>query len=313
MTRTTIALACLAALAGSAIAVPKAYLASVDGNIYRLTPNDTLELVSTVGQAPVAISAQEDHLVVADSFGRVVRVDPTTGNLLATYQIWHGISATAVTAAPNDQIFVADSTGNISYLDANGSEIDTYYAGMQVSAMLVDEPNLIIGSPNTFILSAPFGDPNFNFISACGGIVNSLVLTPTKLFAGDANGTVYRFDAAGGAYEATFPTATDAKGVALLNADLLVVGSNGTLEHLDPATGALISTVDLAVPVSGIIVADFPCAADTSPDGLLNLDDVNTFAIAFASGDMSADLDASGALNLDDVQLFAAAFTNGCP
>ncbi|MEZ6317774.1 MAG: PQQ-dependent sugar dehydrogenase [Phycisphaerales bacterium] len=54
--------------------------------------------------------------------------------------------------------------------------------------------------------------------------------------------------------------------------------------------------------------------ADVDHSGVLNLDDVNTFAAAFVSGAPAADINQDGAFNLDDVNLFAAAFVaGGCP
>ncbi|MEZ6318623.1 MAG: GC-type dockerin domain-anchored protein [Phycisphaerales bacterium] len=55
------------------------------------------------------------------------------------------------------------------------------------------------------------------------------------------------------------------------------------------------------------------CPADVNCDGTLNLDDVNTFAAGFISGDLIADVDGNGSLNLDDVNVFAASFIAGCP
>ncbi|MEZ6317747.1 MAG: GC-type dockerin domain-anchored protein [Phycisphaerales bacterium] len=57
-----------------------------------------------------------------------------------------------------------------------------------------------------------------------------------------------------------------------------------------------------------------PCnAADLTGGGMLNLDDVNLFAMFFIAQDPRADVDGNGVLNLDDVNTFAIAFTAGCP
>ncbi|MEZ6317685.1 MAG: lamin tail domain-containing protein [Phycisphaerales bacterium] len=53
--------------------------------------------------------------------------------------------------------------------------------------------------------------------------------------------------------------------------------------------------------------------ADVNADGVLNLDDINAFAIAFIGNDLAADCDGSGVLNLDDVNCFATGFLNPCP
>lgn len=315
MTRT----ACLALLAAAsaAHAAPKAYTASTDGHIHRIAPGGQPELVVTLDRTLTAITAHGDHLIVGDASGRVSRVDPATGAVLADYPVWDGVGVTAVTTTPGGDIFAADAQSNIVYLDPLGNEVDTYYSGMEVSAMLVDGDRLVIGSPNTLIFSAPFGstlgDPEFQFISACGGIVNSLVLTDTHLFAGDANGTVYRFGAGGGEYQTTFATATDAKGVEVLGGELLVLGSDGTLERRDPGTGALLGGWSIGAPGAALTTAEFACIADFEENGVLNLDDVDAFIAAFAAELPAADLNGSGTHTLDDVDLFIGAFFNGCP
>ena len=318
MTRT----ACLALLAAAtatlpAHAAPKAYTVSLDGAIHRIAPGGQPELVTTLDGTLTAVTAHADHLIVGDALGRVSRVDPASGAVLAEYQVWHGIGVAALSTTPAGDIFAADAQSNIVYLDPAGNEVDTYYSGVQVSAMLVDGDRLVIGSPNTLIFSAPFGatfgDPDFQFISACGGIVNSLVLTEAHLFAGDANGTVYRFGADGGEYQTTFATATDAKGVAALSGELLVLGSDGTLERRDPATGALLSGWSIGAPGSALTTADFACIADLEADDHLNIDDIDAFIAAFTAELPAADLDQSGTHTLDDVDLFIGAFSNGCP
>ncbi len=311
MTRLTTCIA-LGLAAGAAMSAPKVYLSSADGGVYELDASNTPVLLGTPGGFLNGITATRTELVTVDHAGVVAKLDPMTGASAPHAQLWHGIAGTALTAVGN-RVFVSDQTGNIVYLNENGDEETTYYAGMQVSAMLVDGDNLVIGSPNTFILTAPLGDPSFQFISACGGIVSSLVLTDAHLFAGDSNGTVYRFAADGGLYQTTFPTATDAAGVAVFDGALLVVGSDGTLERRDPDSGALLGTDALGVPVTGIVVANL-CPADVSADGDLDVDDVDGFVAAFLGADLAiADCDASGRLNIDDVDCFVSSFLAGCP
>ncbi|MEQ8771084.1 MAG: GC-type dockerin domain-anchored protein [Phycisphaerales bacterium] len=311
MTRLTTCVT-LALAAGAAFSAPKVYLSSTNGGVYELDTSYTPVLLGSPGGVINGIIATRTELVTVDHIGVLQKLDPLNGAVAPHAQLWHGIAGSAITNNGN-QVFVSDSAGNIVYFDENGDEVNTYYAGLEVSAMLVDGDNLVIGSPNTFILSAPFGDPNFQFISACGGIVNSLALTDTHLFAGDANGTVYRFTADGGAYETTFATTTDAKGVAVFEGELLVAGSDGTLEFRDPISGALLDTAELGIPVSGIVVANL-CPADISADGNLDVDDVDGFVAAFLGADMAlADCNASGELNIDDVDCFVASFLAGCP
>lgn len=49
------------------------------------------------------------------------------------------------------------------------------------------------------------------------------------------------------------------------------------------------------------------------PAGALGLADVQTFLLAFGSGDLVADLEPDGALDVDDIQVFLQSFAAGCP
>lgn len=55
------------------------------------------------------------------------------------------------------------------------------------------------------------------------------------------------------------------------------------------------------------------CRADINGDGVLNIDDIDEFLIAFPGGDLAADCDGSGTLNIDDVDCFVSTFLAGCP
>lgn len=76
-------------------------------------------------------------------------------------------------------------------------------------------------------------------------------------------------------------------------------------EALDPADIAAL------LPLPQLIE---PCSdADLSiPFGLLDLADVNSFAVAFLSGDPAADLSGNGLFDLSDINMFIAAFVPGC-
>ncbi|MEZ6317740.1 MAG: GC-type dockerin domain-anchored protein [Phycisphaerales bacterium] len=84
-----------------------------------------------------------------------------------------------------------------------------------------------------------------------------------------------------------------------------------TTVFFDAATATANGLPSISLALS--VAYAYTCPADVDGNGVLNLDDVNTFAIAFAAGDLIADVDANGVLNLDDVNLFALSFTAGCP
>jgi len=54
------------------------------------------------------------------------------------------------------------------------------------------------------------------------------------------------------------------------------------------------------------------CPGDMDRNGVLNLDDINLFALAFVENEADADVDGNGVRNLDDINVFAASFVGGC-
>lgn len=78
----------------------------------------------------------------------------------------------------------------------------------------------------------------------------------------------------------------------------------GELERGQPAGGVSVA-LNIA---SGCNAADL-----SEPFGLLDLQDINTFAAGFLGGDLVADLDGNGLLDLQDINQFVAAFLAGCP
>ncbi|MEZ6317741.1 MAG: GC-type dockerin domain-anchored protein [Phycisphaerales bacterium] len=116
--------------------------------------------------------------------------------------------------------------------------------------------------------------------------------------------------------------AVDLDGNGMADDDAEIAGFSPNDLALNPdgdviAFVTLRKTSDASSLGDAFIVIDVPggpCnAADLDGNGVLNLDDVNLFAAAFAGGDLLADLDNNGVLNLDDVNLFAMAFVAGCP
>jgi hypothetical protein len=66
-------------------------------------------------------------------------------------------------------------------------------------------------------------------------------------------------------------------------------------------------------PAIGAIETDL-CFADLAPPtGVLDLSDLNAFAMSFLAGDLGVDFDGNGVLDLGDVGSFVQGFVVGCP
>ena len=122
-----------------------------------------------------------------------------------------------------------------------------------------------------------------------------------------------------GSYERT---TTD---VAVINAHVLQPAADftadpaPTADFIDwtPAAGDYFFTCHVALHTGMAgrieVIAGACNAADIDANGVLNIDDVDAFVVAFVGSDLLADCDGSGALNIDDVDCFVTAFLAGCP
>lgn len=78
--------------------------------------------------------------------------------------------------------------------------------------------------------------------------------------------------------------------------------------------GAVIEAGVDGFSVTGLTCEQPPsCACDLDGNGSLTLDDLDAFAAAFNSSDLTADCDGNGLLTLDDLDCFITCFSAGCP
>ncbi len=121
-------------------------------------------------------------------------------------------------------------------------------AGASASA---DE--LLLGSPNTAVLTGnPFSSA-FTVVGACGGAVASLALDGQVAWIGDESGIVYRRELQLGDQSYAFNAPNSALGLGMHAGDLLSAGGS-TVVRIDTATGAVLQTHQLPVPVSCMTV-----------------------------------------------------------
>lgn len=101
---------------------------------------------------------------------------------------------------------------------------------------------LFIGSSNTAILKGDAKNGDFQFVSACGGQVNSMVLSGDTLHVGDSNGNVYIYDDAQQSISYAFTLATDATSMTRDATSVFVGGTDGNVFRVHPLTGAIQET-----------------------------------------------------------------------
>ncbi len=83
---------------------------------------------------------------------------------------------------------------------------------------------------------------------------------------------------------------------------------NGQLDYCE-----IIADPGLDKDGTGVLdVCEIPCPADIDGNGMVNLDDVDTFVLFFIAQAPQADLNDDGAINFDDIDVFVASFLAGC-
>ncbi len=113
--------------------------------------------------------------------------------------------------------------------------------GLALLAPLCATPALaqevFFGSSNTVIMKGDADAGNFTPVSACGGQVNSMVLSGDTLHVGDVNGNVYVYNDATHSIAYAYTLDTDARAMARNATNVVVGGGNGKIFVVDPATG----------------------------------------------------------------------------
>ncbi len=114
-------------------------------------------------------------------------------------------------------------------------------AGLAAFAALTATPALaqevFVGSSNTVIQKGDAGTGNFTPVSACGGQVNSMVLSGDTLHVGDLNGNVYVFNDAAQSIAYAYTLDTDARAMTRNAGNVIVGGGNGKIHVVNPVTG----------------------------------------------------------------------------
>lgn len=112
---------------------------------------------------------------------------------------------------------------------------------------------LLVGSPNTAILSGSPFTAEFRILATCGGSVASMVVDGNTTWIGDDIGTIYRREAPSSDALYAFNVPNEPMGLGMHNGDLLCAGGS-TVVRIDTTTGAVLATHTVPVSVSCMFV-----------------------------------------------------------
>jgi hypothetical protein len=286
------------------------YVAGDQGLIWHLdTASGVLDNPIAGGGPVQGMALQGRDVLAATSDGRIFRVDLETGVTKDGF-LTQG-SPLSLTRWGNT-LYLTTDLGDMQWLDAEtGSIIDTYYTNDPLQATVLFGNTIFTGSWSTFVYTAPIGELDFQFFTACGGSVNSMTTDGTDLIIGAREGTVYFYDAQTGGYKATYAVASDCVGISFIEGRVFIAGSDGKVHRMDPSNGSIDRVYDTGLDITAMVAAE-PCAADFDGDGTISTLDFLAFLNAWVAQDSTADTDGNGVINTQDVLVFLNAFTAGC-
>lgn len=224
-----------------------------------------------------------DRLLVADSGGALLTVDP------ATESVEHSVNTGAT---------LLTSVG-------------------------VDAGGVFVGGLTSLASRAAIGSDDFSVFAACGSQIGAMAFGSRNMylggvvFPGAEEGTIYIFDkfVGGVNYSNTFSVPVDPTSMLVYDGLLYIGGRDGTVIEVDPADGSVLRSFDFVLPITGIAPTQglAACPADYDTSGTLNFFDVATFIDLFAQRLPAGDTNGDGAFDFFDVQRFIDLFNSGCP
>lgn len=306
---TLASLACSGVLAASA-AAGDLYIAGDAGIIWHFdTTTGTTDHPISCGGAVQGMAVQGRHIFAASSDNTVYKLDLDSG---AFEDAWPTHGSPLSLSRWGNTLYLTTQNGDMQWLNAGDlSEIDTYYTNDPLQATVLFGNKIFTGSWSTFVYSAPIGELDFSFFTACGGSVNSMTTDGKDLVIGAKEGTVYVYDAVTGGYKATWAIASDCVGIAYDDGKYFVAGSDGKIQRMNAATGVIEHVYNTGLNITAMTHGD-SCAADFNGDGEISILDFLDFLNAWNADDSRADMDGNGVLNTQDVLVFLNTYTAGC-
>lgn len=223
-----------------------------------------------------------DHLVVADSSGRLDYVNADTGDV----------------------------------------EHSTPVTSTDITTIGLDAGGLFVGGHSSLAMRAHIGQDSFTFFAACGSFVQSMAFDADTMylsgitFAGAQQGTVYLFDKFEGGvnYAGTHAVDSDANATVALDGMLYIGGTDGIIHEMNPDTGTITRTFDTGIEIQAMIpeTGIISCPADYDADGDLDFNDVSNFINLYNNQLVPGDTNGDGLFDYFDISRFLSFFNAGC-
>jgi len=275
---------CTGNVRSMAVADGVAFMGNEHGTVFEFDlAQNTVVRVFSVPADNASMAWFGDRLMVADSAGDLLIVDPVTGTVKQTFE--------------TDQF--------------------------DVTSLGVDAGGVFVGGLSSTAVRAPIGGSQFDVFAVCGSQIRAMAFGSDTMFLGGTlfNGapeaTIYAFDkfVGGVNYNSTFSAPNDSAALLAHGGLLYVGGSDGTVHEMDPDTGDVLRTFNFAQAVVAIAPSEglTTCPADYDTSGDLNFFDVAVFLNLFVDRLPAGDTNGDGSFDFFDVQRFIDLFNTGCP
>jgi outer membrane protein assembly factor BamB len=249
------------------------YLGDEFGNVYRENiATGQLEDMFQVTNDAAAMAVHDGQLLIGGSNSTVLRVDPLTRSILATYNTPEPVSAMTL---KGDFVYVSGGTSAI------------YRAEAATGAFSY-------------------------FTCSCFGTVNALLAVDDSLFLVDQVGSLWQINLNDGFPMAAFWIGTPGETLALLDGEILVGDSDQKVRRFDPSTGTETGSITVPVIVHAMVLrGSAPCAGDFDGSGAVDLGDLTILLNAFAVSS-GGDMDGDGKTGLIDLAQLLSQFGSTC-
>lgn len=304
------AAAALAATSGALAQGGRLHVGSLNGLVHHtFTGNGSFQFSGLCSGPIRAMVANGTELLLGSTDGFVYRFDIATGFVNGQFQLPTPPTAMAM---HNGVLIVGAATGPVHRVNPEtGAVLGSFNAPIGgVHAMFVQGDTLFVGANNSFVNKGSALTGGFQFLTACGGAVDSMTIANGELVLGTMTNTVYRVNTGTGAYYGTFQLPEAQTAIVADGPNLLISSPTGVIRRVTQ-TGTVLGSFTAPVTVRTMVIDS--CPADVNGSGALTIADFSAFQTAFVLGDQRMDFNLDGALTVADFGAYQNAFVAGCP
>lgn len=296
--------------------------AGAQGIVYELdTVTGQIGFRGSCGGPVNSMVVHDNMLFLGDQSGLVYTLDLATDLVTGLFAVESDASAMAWLG---DELVVADSSGEISYVNASSFETTHTLSvvGTDITAIGIDAGGLFVGGQSSIAQRAHIGQDNFQFFAACGSMINSIAFGTDTMylggiaFGGSVEGTVYLFDKFEGGVEYSGTHEVDSDATSLIYADgmLYIGGTDGRIHEMNPNTGDITRVFHTEIDIQAMTLESGleSCPADYDASGSVNFVDVSRFIELFSNEVVPADINGDGNFNFFDISEFLRIYVGGC-